>query len=233
MPARPHPGRELHGSHRAQWLRAAVLGADDGIVSTGSLMIALGAGSATSSTVITAGLASLVAGALSMAAGEYVSVSSQRDAEQADLAKERAELVEFPDAELRELTEIYVKRGLERDLAHTVAVQLSEHDALGTHLRDELNLSIDEFARPIQAATVSATSFAVGASIPLLVGVVASPHPTIAVAIAAFISLGILGTVGARIGGGLQGRAALRVIIGGGLAMAVSALIGHAVGSIG
>jgi VIT1/CCC1 family predicted Fe2+/Mn2+ transporter len=233
MSSRTQPGPELHGSHRAQWLRAAVLGCDDGIVSTGSLMISLGAGNAAPSTVITAGLAALVAGSLSMAAGEYVSVSSQRDAERADLVKEQAELAEYPEAELRELTEIYVKRGLDRNLAHTVAVQLSEHDALGTHLRDELNLSIDNLARPVQAAAVSATSFAIGSAIPLTVGILTTGSRTLAVAIAALIALGILGTVGARIGGGLRGRAAIRVILGGGMAMAVSAVIGHLVGVIG
>lgn len=232
MSARSHPRLERHASHRVQWLRAAVLGADDGIVSTTSLMIGLSAGSASSSTVLTAGLAALVAGSLSMAAGEYVSVSSQADAERADLAKERTELKDFPAAELHELTEIYIHRGLDPELARSVAVQLSAHDALGAHLRDELNLSREHMARPWQASGVSAVSFALGAAIPLLVAIVVGHHAWI-LAAAGLVGLGALGTVGARFGNANRSLAAVRVITGGGLAMLVSALIGHAIGTIG
>ncbi len=234
MPTRTHATSETHRSHRAAWLRAAVLGADDGIVSTASLMLGVAAANAATSTVMTAGLAGLVAGATSMAVGEYVSVGSQRDAERADLEKERLELAESPDAELRELTEIYVRRGLERPLARQVAVALHDHDALGAHLRDELNLSVDELANPRQAAVTSAISFAIGALVPLLTAMAA--HGTARLVVlggAALVGLATLGAVGARIGGGLSRRAATRVLIGGGLAMAVTALIGRLVGSIG
>ena len=211
-----------------------MLGADDGIVSTASLMLGVAATNASSGAVLTSGLAGLVGGALSMAAGEYVSVGSQRDAERADLEKERRELHETPDAELRELTEIYVRRGLDHDLARQVAVQLSEHDALGAHLRDELNLTPDDMANPTQAATTSAISFALGASIPLLVAVLAPTGARMwAIGLAALFSLGLLGAVGARLGGGLSSRAAIRVLVGGGLAMAITTLIGHLVGKIG
>ena len=225
---------ETHRSNRAAWLRAAVLGADDGIVSTASLMLGVAASSAGSTAVLTAGVAGLVAGAMSMAAGEYVSVSSQRDLEVADLEKERVEIEETPDAELRELTEIYVRRGLDHDLAHEVAVSLSEHDALGAHLRDELNLSPDDMADPVQAATTSAASFAVGAAIPLLAALVAPGHGRmLVIGLAALLSLGLLGALGARLGGAITGRASLRVLVGGGLAMAVTTVIGHFVGGIG
>ena len=233
MSARTHPRLERHASHRLQWLRAAVLGADDGIVSTTSLMIGLSAGSASSSAVITAGLAALVAGSLSMAAGEYVSVSSQADAERADLAKERTELEEFPDDELRELTDIYIHRGLDPELARTVAVQLSEHDALGAHLRDELNLTREHMARPIQAAVVSAISFAGGAAIPLITAALVGGHRTIILALSGLVALGLLGIFGARWGNANRTLAAVRVILGGGLAMLVSALIGGAIGTVG
>ncbi|MFN8051187.1 MAG: VIT family protein [Acidimicrobiales bacterium] len=229
-PSRPHASSENHQSHRAVWLRAAVLGADDGIVSTASLMIGVAATQAKASAVITAGIAGLAAGALSMAAGEYVSVSSQRDTERSDLQKERRELIEFPEAELRELTEIYVGRGLDRELAGQVAHQLHEHDALGAHIRDELRLDPNDLANPVQAAVTSALAFCAGALVPLVVGFVTT-RPWI-IALVALLTLGLLGIAGARVGGADQRRAALRVLVGGGLAMGVTALIGSLVGGV-
>ncbi len=234
MPVRGHHTRESHRSQRAGWLRAAVLGANDGIVSTAALMMGVAAAHGGSVAVMTAGLAGLVGGSLSMAAGEYVSVASQRDAEHADLAKEEAELEAHPEAELRELTEIYVHRGLDRELAQQVAEQLHDHDALGAHLRDELNLDPSSFARPLQAAAVSAVWFALGAAIPLLVGVV-SPHESRVwtVGVVAVLALAVLGVVGALLGGAQAGRASIRVVLGGGAAMALTALIGGLVGTLG
>lgn len=226
--ARTHAA-ETHRSHRAGWLRAAVLGADDGIVSTASLMIGVAATGASSGAVVTAGTAGLVAGALSMAAGEYVSVSSQRDAEQADEQKERHELAEFPEAELRELTEIWVERGLDPTLAAEVAEQLHRHDALGAHLRDELGLEPDARARPAQAAVTSALAFCLGAVVPLLVGFASTSAWVLAVI--GLAALGVLGVVGAWVGGAEQGRAAARVLVGGGVAMAATALIGSLIGT--
>jgi VIT1/CCC1 family predicted Fe2+/Mn2+ transporter len=211
-----------------------VLGANDGIVSTASLMLGVAATSAATSAVVTAGFAGLVAGALSMASGEYVSVSSQRDSELADLRTEQQELADYPEAELRELTEIYVRRGLDRDLAREVAHQLHRHDALGAHLRDELNLTVDEIARPVQAAVTSAVSFAVGAAIPVLVGWwTRGGVRLVALALASLVGLAAIGLIGARLGGALGGRAAARVLIGGGLAMAITTLIGRLVGVVG
>ena len=226
--SRAGEGQETHRSQHAGWLRAAVLGADDGIVSTASLMVGVAASKATHGSILTAGLAGLVAGSMSMGAGEYVSVSSQRDTERADLAKEVRELEEFPDAELRELTEIYVKRGLDRPLAVEVAKQLSDHDALGSHLRDELGLDLKSMANPVQAAGVSAGAFAAGAAIPLIAAMVGAT--TWVIAAVALIALAMLGVIGARIGGAAQGRAAVRVLVGGGLAMALTAMIGSLVG---
>ena len=207
-----------------------MLGADDGIVSTASLMVGVAASKASSGSILTAGIAGLVAGSMSMGAGEYVSVSSQRDTERADLAKEVRELEEFPDAELRELTEIYVKRGLDRPLAVEVAKQLSDHDALGSHLRDELGLDIRSMANPVQAAGVSAGAFAAGAAIPLIAALVGAT--TWVIAGVALVALAALGVIGAQIGGASQGRAALRVLVGGGLAMALTAIIGSLVGGV-
>ena len=228
----PEPKIERHLSDRVPWLRAAVLGANDGIVSTASLMLGVHASDAASSAVVTAGLAGLVAGALSMSVGEYVSVSSQRDSELADLEKERMELEHYPEAELRELTEIWVQRGLDRELASEVAVQLTAHDPLKAHLRDELNLELDSLARPTQAAVVSAVSFALGAAVPLLVGwLAASGTRSWALPVAALLALAITGALGARVGGGLSWRASLRVLLGGGVAMAATALIGSLIGT--
>ena len=226
--------RELHRSGRAGWLRAAVLGADDGIVSTASLVIGVAAAAASHNAVLLAGVAGLVAGATSMAAGEYVSVSSQRDAEQADIAQEQQELADDPEFERAELTEIYVRRGLDQELAATVAERLMAADPLGSHVRDELGLQPGGLARPLQAAVVSAVSFALGAALPLVVIVLAPIRARVPVtALAALVLLALLGAVGARLGGAPAGRAALRVTVGGSLAMGLTALIGQLVGATG
>ncbi|NGM47875.1 VIT family protein [Rhodobacter sp. SGA-6-6] len=222
---------EIHMVHRIGWLRAAVLGANDGIVSTASLVVGVAAAGTGRTEVLIAGLAGLVAGAMSMAAGEYVSVSSQTDAEQADLARERKELAETPDAELEELTRIYEARGLTRDLAEQVAVQLTDRDALGSHARDELGISETVTAHPIQAALVSAMTFAVGAVVPLLVAMLAPPSQIVAfVAIATLLSLAMLGGLGATAGGAGILRGAVRVTFWGALAMAATALVGSIFG---
>ncbi len=223
---------EWHTSHRAGWLRAAVLGANDGIVSTASLLVGVAAAGATRGALITAGLAGLAAGAMAMAAGEYVSVSSQRDTEQADLAKEKAELAADPAAELDELTAIYVERGLRPATARQVAVELTEHDALGAHLRDELGLSEIHQARPVQAGLYSAVAFVTGAFLPLL-AVLLTPT-AVRVPVLVVVALACLagsGAVGAVVGGARAWRGAVRVTLGGGAAMAVTALIGLAVGA--
>jgi VIT1/CCC1 family predicted Fe2+/Mn2+ transporter len=218
---------EIHMVHRIGWLRAAVLGANDGLVSTASLVVGVAAAGSGKPEVLIAGLAGLVAGAMSMAAGEYVSVSSQTDAEQADLARETRELAETPEAELEELTRIYVDRGLDRDLAEKVAHQLTERDALGSHARDELGISETVTARPIQAALVSALTFAVGAVVPLIV-VLLAPESSIALFVAAMtiVGLAVLGGLGAFVGCAGVGRGAARVTLWGALAMAATAAVG-------
>lgn len=218
---------ETHVVHRIGWLRAAVLGANDGLVSTASLIVGVASAGSGKPEVLIAGLAGLVAGAMSMAAGEYVSVSSQNDAEKADLARETRELRETPEAELEELTLIYVDRGLDRDLAERVAIQLTERDALGSHARDELGISETVTARPVQAALVSALSFAVGAALPLIV-VLLGPETRIAplVAAAAIVGLAVLGGMGASAGGAGLVRGAARVMLWGALAMAATAAVG-------
>ena len=222
---------EIHLSGRAGWLRAAVLGSDDAIVSTASLMIGVAASSASQGAILVAGVAGLVAGAMSMAVGEYVSVSSQRDAERADIQRETRELTEQPRAELDELALIYVKRGIEKDLAIKVAEQLSAHDRLGAHLRDELRIDQTSLARPMQAAWISAASFASFAAIPIVALVVASESLRIPVIAAlSLVSLAALGAVGGHLGGAPLGRASLRVTLGGALAMAVTAVIGRILG---
>lgn len=222
---------EIQMVHRIGWLRAAVLGANDGLVSTSSLVVGVAAAGTGRTEVLIAGLAGLVAGAMSMAAGEYVSVSSQTDAEQADLAREKKELAETPDAELEELTRIYEARGLTRDLAEQVAVQLTDRDALGSHARDELGISETVTAHPIQAALVSAMTFAVGAVVPLLVAMLAPPAQIVPfVAIATLLSLAILGGLGATAGGAGILRGAVRVTFWGALAMAATALVGSIFG---
>ncbi len=232
--ATPHrkPGHgEVHHSGRASWLRAAVLGADDAIVSTASLMIGVAASQATKGSILIAGVAGLVAGSMSMAAGEYVSVSSQRDAERADIELEKRELEHQPRAELSELAMIYMQRGLDRELAQKVAEQLSARDQLGAHLRDELGIDQNELARPLQAAWISALSFGSFATVPIAALLLASEALRIPlIAGVSLASLSVLGALGARLGGAPMGRAALRVFIGGSLAMAVTALIGRVLG---
>jgi VIT1/CCC1 family predicted Fe2+/Mn2+ transporter len=227
------PGhRERHRYTRIGWIRAAILGANDGIVSTASLLIGVAASDASRDEILIAGLAGLVAGAMSMAAGEYVSVSSQRDTERSDIAKETRELAGEPDAELQELTGIYRRRGLDPELARTVAMQLTAHDPLATHLRDELGITDETAARPWQAGFVSAASFTAGAVLPILAMLIAPASARIEViAGVALVLLAVTGAVGGRLGGAPMGRAALRVLLGGGLAMALSALIGNLVGA--
>ncbi|HEY9010836.1 MAG TPA: VIT family protein [Devosia sp.] len=222
---------ESHTVHRIGWLRAAVLGANDGIVSTASLVVGVAAAGSNQTSILIAGLAGLVAGAMSMAAGEYVSVSSQMDAERADLARETRELAEAPAAELEELTGIYLGRGLDRDLATKVAIQLTEHDALGAHARDELGISETVTARPVQAAVVSALTFAAGAVVPLLVALL-SPAGLVSQMVAAstVLALAVLGGLGASAGGAGTLRGALRVTFWGALAMAATAAVGFLFG---
>jgi vacuolar iron transporter family protein len=224
--------REAHLIERIGWLRAAVLGANDGIVSTASLIVGVAAANATQQSILVTGVAGLVAGAMSMAAGEYVSVSSQSDTEKADRAREATELATVPEAEREELVRIYEGRGLDRALAEQVADQLMARDALGTHLRDELGLSDTTTARPIQAALSSAGSFAIGAAMPLLM-VFLTPGKMLvpAVAIASLLFLAILGIVGARAGGASVWRATLRVTFWGALAFALTAGIGRLFGA--
>jgi VIT1/CCC1 family predicted Fe2+/Mn2+ transporter len=225
--------RERHRVARIGWLRAAVLGANDGIVSTASLIIGVAAASVGRGDVVIAGLAGLVAGAMSMAAGEYVSVSSQSDTERADLALERAELKADPEHEHAELADIYRARGLDAATADAVATQLMEKDALGAHARDELGISEISTARPVQAALTSAATFTTGALGPLLI-VLAVPERIIAPAVAAvsLVALGTLGAIGARAGGAIVWRATARVLFWGAMAMAVTAGIGRLAGAI-
>jgi VIT1/CCC1 family predicted Fe2+/Mn2+ transporter len=225
--------KEVHRTHRIGWLRAAVLGANDGIVSTASLIIGVAASSATRSQVLVAGIAGLVAGAMSMAAGEYVSVSSQADTEAADLGRERKELREDPERELEELGQVYEGRGLDADLARRVAERLTAHDALGAHAREELGISDISTAQPVQAAFTSAATFAAGAALPLLAATLVTGAAQIAiVAVTALVFLAALGAVGARAGGAPVRAAAVRVTFWGALAMAVTALIGTAFGAV-
>jgi len=222
---------ETHRSGRIGWLRAAVLGADDAIVSTASLMIGVAAASASKGAILVAGVAGMVAGAMSMAVGEYVSVSSQRDAEQADIRLETHELSSEPEAELQELAMIYMSRGLEKDLAMKVAQQLSAHDPLAAHMRDELGIDPAALARPLQAAWISAASFASFAVVPILALLVAPAALRLPmIAVVSLLSLAVLGAFGGNLGGAPLGRAALRVTIGGALAMVVTALIGRILG---
>jgi VIT1/CCC1 family predicted Fe2+/Mn2+ transporter len=232
MPSRRHP--ETHRSGRAGWLRAAVLGANDGIVSTASLVVGVAAAGASRGSILLAGVAGLVAGAMSMAAGEYVSVHSQADSENADLSRERAELQRDPAAELRELTSIYVGRGLEPELAAKVAAQLMAHDALGAHARDELGITPTGRGRPVQAAAASAASFSVGAVLPLAV-VAWAPDASVVSWIFAtsLLFLALLGVLAARIGGAPVVAAAWRVTLWGALAMAITAGVGLLFGGAG
>jgi vacuolar iron transporter family protein len=227
---RPHA--EEHLSFRSNWLRAAVLGANDGILSTSSLVLGVAASGASRSAIVTAGVAGLVAGAGSMAAGEYVSVSSQRDTEDADLRLEARELAADPEGELAELTAIYEGRGLSSELALEVATALSKDDALGAHARDELGLPEDRRARPLQAAGASALSFAVGAVLPLLaVGIFGASLRIVACVVVTLLALAGLGALGARLGGAPELPAVARVVFWGAVAMAATAAIGALVGA--
>jgi VIT1/CCC1 family predicted Fe2+/Mn2+ transporter len=229
---RSHHHRETHQISKLGWLRAAVLGANDGIVSTASLIMGVAAAAATQHNILIAGIAALVAGAMSMAAGEYVSVSTQSDSEAADLAKEKRELKEEPRAELEELRRIYISRGLDADLAQKVAVQLTHHDALGAHARDELGISETTVARPIQAAFASAASFSTGAALPLLV-VLCSPRTLLLplTGAASLVFLAVLGVLSAKTGGSSPVKATVRVVFWGAFAMAVTAGVGSLFGA--
>lgn len=224
---------EAHRSQRIGWLRAAVLGANDGIVSTASLIIGVAAASSSQSGILLSGVAGLVAGAMSMAAGEYVSVSSQSDTENADLAMEQKSLDEEPEMELSELAEIYEGRGLDRMLARQVAERLMAHDALGAHARDEIGIVVGATARPVQAALSSAGTFTVGATLPLLVAWAAPPGDLIVlVSGASLVFLASLGALAAKVGGASMRVGALRVTFWGGLAMAITAGVGDVFGTL-
>lgn len=226
-----HPERHLVA--RIGWLRAAVLGANDGLVSTASLIVGVAAAQTSKTGILVAGVAGLVAGAMSMAAGEYVSVSSQADTEAADLSRERAELDADPEAETRELAAIYRSRGVDAQVSLEVARQLMVHDALGAHARDELGLSEHMAARPIQAALTSAATFSVGAVLPLAVVVVAPGSLLVAlVSGSALVGLALLGGIGARVGGAGIVKAVLRVTFWGAFAMGLTAGIGHLFGTV-
>jgi len=223
--------RERHVGGRVGWLRAAVLGANDGILSTAGLVVGVASADASLGNVMVAGVAGLVAGALSMATGEYVSVSSQRDAENAERELEQHELATDAHGEREELANIYVGRGLDRPLAEQVADKLTAHDALGAHLRDELGLTEEQRARPLQAAVTSALAFSVGATLPLIAVLLASPaHIGLTVAVASLVSLALLGAVAARTGGAPMLPGTLRVLVWSTLAMIATAAIGHLFG---
>jgi VIT1/CCC1 family predicted Fe2+/Mn2+ transporter len=224
---------ERHRTERIGWLRAAVLGANDGIVSTASLLLGVATAEASHSAVLIAGVAGLVAGAMSMAAGEYVSVSSQADTERADLERERGELAASGPAEHEELAAIYVQRGLTRALAHQVAEQLMAHDAVGAHARDELGISSALRARPVQAALVSALTFAAGAALPLVIALLAPEGRLVPlVAGTSLVCLGVLGGLAARTGGARILVGAARVVFWGALAMGLTAAIGAVFGTV-
>ena len=221
------PHLERHRTHRIGWLRAAVLGANDGIVSTASLVLGVAAAGGSLKSILIAGVAGLVAGAMSMAAGEYVSVSSQADTERADLDRERKELADHPKQEHREMTAIYVGRGLDAGLASNVATQLMEHDALGAHGRDELGISDTSTAKPVQAAMASAVTFSVGAALPLLIVLLVPVSALMwAVSGSSLLFLALLGSLAARVGGASVITAAARVTFWGALAMALTAGVG-------
>lgn len=224
--------KEAHLIDRIGWLRASVLGANDGIVSTASLIVGVAAAQAAPATILLTGVAGLVAGAMSMAAGEYVSVSSQSDTENADRMREENELATVPDKEREELVGIYEARGLDRALAEIVVDKLTAHDALATHLRDELGMATHTAARPVQAALASAAAFAIGASLPLvMVPLTPAPYLTWVVSISALLFLAILGAVGAKAGGAPMHRAVMRVTFWGATAMAATAAIGALFGT--
>jgi len=224
---------EQHNSHRIGWLRAVVLGANDGTISVASLVVGIAASGALRPQILISGLAATVAGAASMAAGEFVSVQSQADTEQADLARERRELATDPEGELAELVEIYRGRGLNPEIARQVAEQLTLHDALAAHARDELGLSDTLRARPLQAAVASASSFTLGALVPIL-AIKLAPENRIAVVTtgAALMTLAILGGLSARAGGAAVLRGVLRMVVWGGFALGITALVGHLAGAV-
>lgn len=225
--------RENHLVKRIGWLRAAVLGANDGIVSTASLIVGVASAAVAQNEIMIAGVAGMVAGAMSMAAGEYVSVSSQSDTENADLARERKELEEQPQEELDELTQIYVERGVSADIAKEVSIQLMRKDALGTHAREELGISEITTARPIQAAFTSAVTFTVGALMPLLMVLICPLSILVpAVSISSLAFLGLLGAIGAKAGGASILKATARVMFWGAFAMALTAGIGKFFGTV-
>ena len=228
-----HHHRERHRSGRAAWLRAAVLGANDGLLSVASLMLGVGAAAASRSQLLVAGFAAMAGGALSMAAGEFGSVSSQRDTELADLERERRELVATPEAELHELAGIYRERGLSHDLAHRVATELSAGNALEHHAREELGLELGSLARPAQAAGVSAVSFALGATLPVVLAIVLSSSArTVSTVIGTLGGLIGLGVLGAHLGGAPKGKAAARLFALGAVALAGTTLVGKLVGNV-
>jgi VIT1/CCC1 family predicted Fe2+/Mn2+ transporter len=228
------PHAEKHRSHRAAWLRAAVLGVNDGIVSTSSLMLGVLAASQSDKAILTAGFAGLVAGALSMAAGEYVSVSSQRDSERADIAIETKSLAENPNEEQAELAWIYEQRGLDKELAKRVAQQLHDHDAIAAHARDELGIDHEDLARPVQAAVASAISFSIGGAVPIVAALLSSSSAAAwVITISSLVALAVSGATGAFVGGGHRLLASARVFVGGGVAMAITFLVGHLIGSAG
>lgn len=223
---------ERHYGNRTGWLRAMVLGANDGIISTAALLLGVAAADGSRSAILTAGVAGLVAGSVSMALGEYVSVSSQRDSERSDIEKETWELAHQADHELDELTAIYQGKGLDAALAREVATQLTDHDALAAHLREELGISRDNLARPVQAAWSSALAFSVGGALPLIAAAASSASMRIAVVIGvALLTLVGLGYAGARVGGARPGRSIARVVVGGALAMGVTMAVGWAIGA--
>ena len=229
---RPAPHTESHKLHHAGWLRAAVLGANDGLISTSGLVVGMAAAGAELRTLLLTAAAGLTAGAFSMAAGEYVSVSSQADVEQADRATEARELAEQPEFELQELTNIYIERGLSPELAAEVAHELTAHNALGAHLRDELGITDQNEARPVQAALASAAAFIVGALLPILVVLLwRGPGLTSLLIGSTLAMLAVLGALAARLGGAPMGKGALRVLFWGALAMGASALIGRLFGA--
>jgi VIT1/CCC1 family predicted Fe2+/Mn2+ transporter len=232
-PEQPSIHAEAHFVHRIGWLRAAVLGANDGIVSVASILVGIATAGAAHQTVVLSGLAGLVAGAMSMAAGEYVSVSSQSDTERADLAREAEELKVHWDDEMEELAQIYERRGLDPQTAHAVARQLMEKDALGAHARDELGITEVSTSNPIQAAVTSALTFTAGAALPVLAAVVTSGTVIAwAVAIVSLIVLAVLGALGAQVGGAPLWKGALRVTFWGALAMLATAAVGALFGAV-
>ena len=226
------PHKEHHKSHRAPWLRAAVLGVNDGIVSTSGLMLGVLGASDSKAAILTAGIAGLVAGALSMGVGEYVSVSSQKDSEKADIEIERNSIASNPDKELAELAWIYEQRGVEKELAIQVATQLHAHDAVSAHARDELNINQDALANPLKAALASTIAFSIGALVPIVAALLSNTSDGVYLIVGfSIVGLAVFGSLGAYLGGGHKVHAALRVLIGGAAAMAITYGIGLLIGT--